>query len=361
MKVLVVDREELSARILAKKLENWGYTPYTARNAYEAERILERESIRLVITELDLPDKTGTDLVNFVRAMGRPRYIYVMILTGNTETTQLLDTLEAGADDLLRKPLNVFEMRLRIKGAKRMLNLEDELREGAGTDGTTGLVNLNSFSQFFRVIIAENRRMKTHGALMFVHVENYWAVREEHGYKASEHMMRALSAMFDEIVRTADLVTRLDDSAFGLCLQNTDWPTCRIVGEKIETRANSTALVYEGADLRPRIRIETANFPDGDMSHEDILNRAPRFPFHGGDAITPSGDPIATPAPVTESAAIPEPAPISANETSDVNLDLLRRAGIDVESYSGLSEFEQGQVLKLAKQLAGAEDTAPGS
>ncbi len=361
MNVLVVDREELSARILAKKLENWGYTPYTARNAYEAERILERESIRLVITELDLPDKTGTDLVNFVRAMGRPRYVYVMILTGVTETTQLLETLEAGADDLLRKPLNVFEMRLRIKGAKRMLNLEDELREGAGTDGTTGLVNLNSFSQFFRVIIAENRRMKTQGALMFVHVENYWAVREEHGFKASEHMMRALSAMFDEIVRTADLVTRLEDSAFGLCLQNTEWPTCRIVGEKIEARAKSTALVYEGADLRPRIRIETANFPDGDMSHEDILNQAPRFPFDGGDAITPTGDPIIAHAADAEPTAVQEPAAAPGENTSDASLDLLRRAGIDVESFGRLSEFEKGQVLKLARQLAGAEDAPPVS
>jgi two-component system, cell cycle response regulator len=357
MKVLVVDREELSTRILAKKLENWGYTPYTAHNVYEAERILEREFIHLVITEIDLPDKSGKELVSFVRAMRRPRYVYIIILTGITETTLLLETLGSGADDLLRKPLNVFEMRLRIKAAKRMLNLEDELREGAGTDGTTGLVNLNSFSQFFRFIIAGNGRMNTQGALMFFHVENYWAVREEHGYKASEHMMRALSTMCDQAVRAADLVTRLDDSTFGLCLQNTVWPTCRIVGENIETRANSAALVYEGADLQPRLRIETANFPNGDMSHEDILNHAPRFPFHGGEAVSPSDVPVIASA--AKFGSEPKPVKLSGGDSSNAILDLLRRAGIDVESYERLLEFEQSQVLKLARQLASTEGATP--
>lgn len=351
MKVLVVDREELSTRILAKKLENWGYAPYTARSLHEAKRVLERESIRLIVTEIELPDGSGPELVHFVRGMGRPRYTYVMILTGVTETTQLLEALEAGADDLLRKPLNVFEMRLRIKAAKRMLNMEDELREGAGTDGTTGLVNLSSFSQFFRVIIAENRRMKTTGALMFVTVKNYWPVREEHGYKAAEHVMRALATMLDEVVRTADLVTRLGDDVFGLCLQNTDWPTCRIVGEKVLARTKSTALVYEGADLRPAIEIETANFPDGDMDHETIINAAPRFPFAGGEARDPQGAPaLVDAAHEAEPAIEPTRAPVADDTTV-----LLKRAGIDVDSFGRLTEFEQGQVLKLARQLAGVD------
>ena len=55
---------------------------------------------------------------------------------GASWRARALDARAAGPivdDDLLRKPLNVFEMRLRIKAAKRMLNLEDELREGGGT------------------------------------------------------------------------------------------------------------------------------------------------------------------------------------------------------------------------------------
>ncbi|MDG2482552.1 MAG: response regulator [Alphaproteobacteria bacterium] len=365
MNVLVVDKDQLATRILTRKLENWGYVAFTATNAYEAERIIERESIRMVVTEIDLPGRSGTELVQLVRGLERPRYTYLIILTGNTETTELLDALESGADDLLRKPLNVFEMRIRIKAAKRMLNMEDELREGAGTDGTTGLVNRNSFRQFFRVIVAENGRTKATGALMYIHVANYTTVRKAHGYKAAEFMMRAVSIALGEIVRTADLAARLSDESFGLCLQNTDWPTCRIVGKKAIAKAESASLVFEGIDLRPKLLVETVNFPSEGLNSDDIMETAPRFAFDGGDAVSPNtpeaAPPPSNPAPDPDPAGIaespsPEAAPTEA-PVGDLNSDMadvLRRAGIDVDSYGRLSAFEQQQVLKLAEQLAGA-------
>jgi len=356
MNVLVVDKDQLASRILVKKLESWGHIGFAAANAFEAERILERESIRLVITEIDLPGKSGTDLVKHVRDMGRPRYTYVIILTGNTETTELLAALEAGSDDLLRKPLNVFEMRLRIKAAKRLLNMEDELREGAGTDGTTGLVNMSSFRQFFRVIIAENRRTEATGALMFIHVTNYMKVRSDHGYKAAEYMMRAVGKSLGDIVRTADLASRLSDDTFGLCLQNTSWPTCRIVGEKAEARADATALVFEGIDLRPRLKIETVNFPQVDMEADEILESAPRIPFEGGEAVAPGDTGDTMVAADQPPAASVGGAPVAPGDMESGTVDILRRAGIDVASYAKLTEFEQQRVLKLAEQLAGASD-----
>ncbi|MBN33468.1 MAG: hypothetical protein CMM46_01580 [Rhodospirillaceae bacterium] len=366
MNVLVVDKDPLATRILAKKLESWGHVAFPATNTYEAERILERESIRLVITEIDLPGHSGTELVRHVRGMGRARYTYVIVLTSNTETTKLLETLESGADDLLRKPLNVFEMRLRIKAAKRMLNMEDELREGAGTDGSTGLVNLNSFRQFFRVIVAENTRTKATGALMFIHVDNYNQIREDHGYKAADYMMRAVSKSLGERRRTADLVARLSDQTFGLCLQNTNWPTCQIVGEKVLARVEATALVFEGADLTPRIHVETLNFPDESLDPDELLDHAPRFPFDGGEPSSPTqtAKPIPVAKPPARSSDAVSKKPDDANTADDVQdtiADVLRRAGINMSSYLELSELEQKKTLELAQQLASAGDEAPAS
>ena len=343
MKVLVVERDELSSRILAKKLDNWGHKAVVVHSAEEARRILMRETFRLVITEIDLPGQSGTELVRFIRAMGRPRYTYVTILTAVTETTRLLETLEAGADDLLRKPLNVFEMRLRIKAAKRMLNMEDELREGGGNDGTTGLVNRQSFEQFFRVIVAENRRTKATGALMFIHVENYFDMRVSSGYQAAEHSMRMIARALGAVVRSADLVSRYADDGFCLCLQNTDWPTCRIVGEKTLARVSTSELVYEGHDLRPRLSIEAVNFPDGDMTSDAILATALRHPFDGGPPVAPRpADPRTdhTDELVGAEPAVAPPLPAPANVVEDGTAELLRRAGIDPGSYSRLSELE---------------------
>ena len=358
MKVLVVDNDVLSSRILAKKLDNWGHTAQVAPSLTDAKRLIERDSFRLIITEIDLPDGTGTDLVRHVRGMRRPRYTYITILTANDDSNLLLEALEAGADDLLRKPLNVFEMRLRIKAAKRLLNLEDELREGGGTDSTTGLVNHASFRQFFRVILSENKRTKATGALLFIRLDNYFDTRDASGYQAAEHVMHVVAMALGEIVRTADLVVRLRDDCFCLCLQNTDWPTCKIVGDKVMARLRGTQLVYEGHDLRPRVSIEAVNFPDGDTTSDELLEHSPRYPFAGGDPVPPAApDPRADHSADLVGAEPPPPAPAAAATGPQVapeTLAMLQRAGIDVASFSRLSEFEQKQVLRLAEQLDGA-------
>ena len=353
MKVLVVESDELSSRILAKKLDNWGHSATVARDIEQAKRLLVRGSFRLIITEIDVPGGSGTELVRYVRGLRRPRYTYITILTGVTDSNRLLEALEAGADDLLRKPLNVFEMRLRIKAAKRMLNMEDELREGGGTDSTTGLVNHESFRQFFRVIVSENRRTKATGALMFIRLDNYFDTREASGYQAAEHIMHVVALALAEVVRSADLVVRLSDDSFCLCLQNTDWPTCRIVGEKTLARLRGTQLVYEGHDLRPRVTIEAVNFPDGDLTADMLIDTAPRFPFSGGDPVPP---PPPNPRADLEADAIeartagaPFPPAVA---TAVLPLDdMLRRAGIDIASFARLSASEQQQVIRLAEQL----------
>ncbi|MDA1070345.1 MAG: response regulator, partial [Proteobacteria bacterium] len=93
----MVENDELSARILAKKLDNWGHTAQVARNVCDAKVLLDRDSFRLVVTEIDLPGESGTELIRYVRSMRRPRYIYITILTDVTDTNVLLEALEAGA------------------------------------------------------------------------------------------------------------------------------------------------------------------------------------------------------------------------------------------------------------------------
>ncbi len=372
MKVLVVENDELSARILAKKLDNWGHVAQVARGLAEARRLIQRDSFRLIVTEINLPDGSGTELVRYIRGMRRPRYTYITILTDVTDSNLLLEALEAGADDLLRKPLNVFEMRLRIKAAKRMLNMEDELREGGGTDSTTGLVNNESFRQFFRVIVSENRRTKATGTLLYVHLDNYFDIREASGYQAAEHVMHVVSQALGEIVRAADLVVRLSDDSFCLCLQNTDWPTCKIVGDKVMARLRGTQLVYEEHDLRPNVSIEAVNFPEGDTPADELLEQALRYPYPEGDPVRPAAadpradhssdlagaDPV-QPAPPPVAPAPARTAPPAAPRP-DMS-ELLERAGIDLASFSRLSEFEQKQVLKLAEQLDDAAQEAEGT
>jgi diguanylate cyclase (GGDEF)-like protein len=279
MKILVVDGDELFARLIRTKLERWGHVVHVESDGVAAYERIRREPFRTVILDWDLPGMDGAELCRKIRALKRSRYTYVIIYTARVGKEALMAGLEAGADDYLVKPLNTVELRLRMKNGKRLLNLEDELREGAGADRATGVVNDASFRQFFRVVLAEAKRTDARGVLMFVTVENYSQVYEGAGVGPASSMMSEVAKMLSRNVRESDLVARFAENQFCVLLQNTFWDRCVPVAQKIESQAKNIAVVVDDAPHRPRIALAMVDYPQGETAFEAILDDKPRVPY----------------------------------------------------------------------------------
>lgn len=272
MKILVVDGDQLFARLLKAKLEKWGHRVVVEHDGAAAYRRIQKESFRTVILDWDLPGMDGPELCTKIRALRRARYTYVAFYTAKSDRDSLLAGLEVGADDYLLKPLNVIELRLRLKRAKRLLNLEDKLLENAGEDLSTGVVNAASFRQFFRVVLAEARRTGTAGTLMYVTVQNFAAVLKEHGYNPAHGMMREVAAVLNRGVRESDLVAKVEGNQFCVLLQSTQRDTCRPVVDKLSTRLRNLAVYVEDTVVHPDIAIAAAGYPQGNLGYEQILD-----------------------------------------------------------------------------------------
>lgn len=279
MKVLVADSDPLFSRLLKSKLEKWGHRVTVVYDGLEAYELIAKEPYRMVILDYELPGIDGLELCRRIRGIERPRYTYVVFYADFTEKSAVMDCLEAGADDYLNKPLNTAELQLRIRAGKRLLNMEDMLREGAGMDLSTGVVNGASFREFFRVVMADSKRAKTEGALLYVRVTNYVSVSEAHGFNPSETMMAGLANLLREIARTSDLVTRLSDDTFCIMLQLTNWDKCNPVAKKIADQAPNIAVMLDRGSIAPEVEIFAVNYPQGDMDYVQILNEGQREYF----------------------------------------------------------------------------------
>lgn len=276
MKVLVVDGDQLFARLMRTKLETWGHkvvVEYDGRSAFERVR---REPFRLVIMDWDLPGLTGPELCASIRKLKRQRYTYIIFYSAKSDKDSLMAGLQAGADDYLIKPLNTIELRLRIKNGKRLLNMEDELREGPGVDAATGVVNEAGFRQFFRVVVAECRRTMAEGALLFLTVDNYREVYEQHGYQPATNMLIEVARTLQKSVRDSDLVARTGENAYCLMLQNTNTFACRPLLDKLRLQLSALSVYIEDFDIHPQCSMSGINYPQVDMSAEQILDEAER-------------------------------------------------------------------------------------
>lgn len=127
MKVLLAEDSLTMRRLLASQLRGWNYEVTEAADGTEAWEAFESGDFTLVLTDWVMPGMDGVDLIRRIRADDRPEYVYVILLTARSENENLVEAMEAGADDFLGKPCNPKELRVRLLAGERIVNLELEL------------------------------------------------------------------------------------------------------------------------------------------------------------------------------------------------------------------------------------------
>ena len=279
MRVLVVSADLLFARLAAKKISSLGYDVESVSSGRDAFERIKKETCRIVLTGWDLDGMTGRQLTENIRKLNRSRYTYIIVCPLDKSPDVVVEALEAGADDFLNRPLNPRELELKMAHAKRLLDLEDTLRDGAGVDATTGLVNDASFRQFFRVVVAEAHRLKETGSLMYVRVDDYRALYDEYGFEPAEKVAVEISKLLNTLIRTSDLVARIKDDQFCLMLQNTHWELCRVVAVKVREKVGNMSLFMDDLEIYPSVTIEFLNYPIDDLSSEEILAVTDRIAY----------------------------------------------------------------------------------
>ena len=129
MKILIADDDSVSRRLLQNYLQKWGYEVTAAQDGAEAWRLFEGGLFPMVITDWMMPGMDGSGLLRRIRASPRPGYVYAILLTAKSQKEDLVEGMEAGADDFLTKPFDRDELRVRLRAGERIIRLEHHLRE----------------------------------------------------------------------------------------------------------------------------------------------------------------------------------------------------------------------------------------
>jgi DNA-binding response OmpR family regulator len=113
---LVVEDEDSIASLVRSYLERDGFTIVRARSGEEALAELERNTIRVVVLDIGLPDIDGFDVCSRIRETSR---VPVVMLTARDEEPDRINGLELGADDYVTKPFSPRELLARVKAVLR--------------------------------------------------------------------------------------------------------------------------------------------------------------------------------------------------------------------------------------------------
>jgi signal transduction histidine kinase len=129
MKILIADDDSVSRRLLQSYLQKWGYEVTAAQDGGEAWRLFDGGAFPMVITDWMMPELDGPGLIRRIRSSQRPGYVYAILLTAKSQKEDLVEGMEAGADDFLTKPFDRDELRVRLRAGERIIRLEQNVRE----------------------------------------------------------------------------------------------------------------------------------------------------------------------------------------------------------------------------------------
>lgn len=123
--VLVAEDEAQERKLLLAHLSEWGLNATGVANGREALSILrEDDKIRLLITDLCMPEFGGQKLLEEVKKMARPK-VYSIVLSGVKDRQTMINALQAGATDYMVKPCHPEQIFARLAVINQVMVLEE--------------------------------------------------------------------------------------------------------------------------------------------------------------------------------------------------------------------------------------------
>ena len=124
MKILLLEDDFLLSEVIVEHLEYYNYDVIPIYNGIDAENILFKEQFDLLLLDVNVPLLNGFELLKNLRDSGNNTP--TIFITSMNSSTNVLDGFELGANDYLKKPFEMIELKARIENIKRHFKIDDK-------------------------------------------------------------------------------------------------------------------------------------------------------------------------------------------------------------------------------------------
>jgi two-component system, cell cycle response regulator len=255
MKIVIAEDDSVSRLVLRKALDDLNFEVVAFADGEQAWAHLQSNDAHVVITDWMMPGLDGLDLCRRVRVRGAEGpYVYVILLTARSTREDRLKSLQAGADDILTKPLDRAELFARLNVARRIIKMEEQLRsrslelermhselerrnvllaEIASCDGLTGLKNHRFFRESLEAQFSLARWRGLPLSVVMIDVDQFKPFNDSFGHPEGDEVLREVARLLRSGVREHDVVGRYGGEEFAVLLPSTDIEEGRSLGERL--------------------------------------------------------------------------------------------------------------------------------
>jgi diguanylate cyclase (GGDEF)-like protein len=281
-RVLVVDDDPLSRRILEQALGSAGCDVESAADGQEALTKVRSHRPDVVVTDWQMPRMDGLTLCRILKGSDETRFTHVLMLSARGETEAKVTGLETGADDYLVKPVDPVELTARVRVGLRLqkaladLAAKNEILEKlALTDALTGLANRRAFLDALEAELARALRHDYPASLLFLDLDEFKRVNDTHGHAVGDEVLAGFSKVLSRGCRRGDLAARIGGEEFAVLLPMTGRVPAALVAERMRRSTESLPLGVS-VEVPVTVSIGVASTEDSPKPFEaaELLGRA---------------------------------------------------------------------------------------
>jgi diguanylate cyclase (GGDEF)-like protein len=257
MQALVVEDSAVYRKLIGDHVRSWDFEVTLAKTGSEAWRILEQpDAPKLVLLDWVLPDLDGTELCLRIRqAQSSGSYVYVILLTSKEGRQNMLEAMQAGADDYLVKPFDELELKARLLVGKRILDLQEELvsaresmRHAATHDSLTGLMNRGEIVAMLQRELERARRERNSVGVVLGDIDDFKGVNDTLGHLFGDEALREIARRLRAELRVYDGVGRYGGEEFLMVLPNCDLAHAMLRANELRESVARTPVVCSGEE-----------------------------------------------------------------------------------------------------------------
>lgn len=280
MNVLVAEDDPVSRLRVTAFLRKWGYDVTAVADGVAALDVLSQpDGPRLAILDRMMPNLDGLGVCRAIREAAREPYIYIILLTGQGDPDEVVEGLEAGADEYVVKPFEAQELRARIRTGLRLNELQDQLiaareqlRVEAMYDSLTGLLNRAAFFKTFEREVARATREGTPLALVMADIDHFKAINDRHGHIAGDTVLTEAARRLRGCLRSSDVLGRFGGEEFVVLASGCNIENAAEMAERFRVRVSAEPIGFANTSLRLTMSLGVAG--TSDMGRADGLLQA---------------------------------------------------------------------------------------
>ncbi len=283
MRILLAEDDPVSLQVRRLTLEKAGHELTCVSDGDDAWQMLLRPDCpSLAILDWMMPGIDGTDLCRRVRALARANYTYIILLTARSQGADLIEGLNAGADDFVAKPFRHDELHARIRTAERILDLQQQLMDSnkelerrATHDGLTGVYNRTAIME---LLSKELQRAMRGGGMpvstILLDIDHFKRINDSYGHQAGDAVLCEMTRRIEEVMRPYDVIGRYGGEEFLFVLSNCDSTQGRTVAERIRSACGDSPIQIGDKLVSVTVSLGVAEAIPIGVSVDDLIFRA---------------------------------------------------------------------------------------